>query len=591
MSNRLNNSNYDKEIISPLGEAMEEVLPELMIRNTKLGNRLKTKLKVCSLLNNIELRNQHYLKEFVSSSEKTLQDLKSGLCLSKAMSISANKLSQLNSRILNDCFMKKNDLIYKTNRSLIKRNKEQESNMIIKQSISSLRECINPTFKIAETPKIVENTKKFLSESELSDVKKIINNKISADEKIIKQKIKNYLDKVKMINFATSRNADLIDNNSQRINKDSIIDFRIFAKYFSFKNDLGMIHYQKVRPAPLRDKSCPSIENIRENLFPEIKEGKIGNNYVNINNSNSVKIISGMKMYRKIGKRNKAYIDDEKENNSNDISDIIVNDKKDSFNTLKKIIIRNKSLVNRTTNRYNKISSLMDINLPKISEYETLVINKTKKNKEIKRKKNNSNKKGKNKIDIYHFLNSDLIKEFRELRDEIKNLKSKKIDIEGNYIKHHENSSNILYNYNDFINKRNINNNEHNNISSCDQKLFTPNHILRMPSSHSMSIIKRKVNIVNNKDNNNRTNRKNRNCSNYTRDRTSASTIKNSVSSIFTPNKNEKKYNEIFNYINKKNILTNNSSDIHSLISPKQRSNIQLKKSLQTNNATNNSEC
>ena len=589
MSNRLNNSNYDKEIISPLGEAMEEVLPELMIRNTKLGNRLKTKLKVCSLLNNIELRNQHYLKEFVSSSEKTLQDLKSGLCLSKAMSISANKLSKLNSRILNDCFMKKNDFIYKTNRSLIKRNKEQESNMIIKQSISSLRECINPTFKIAEAPKIVENTKKFLSESELSNVKRIINNKISADEKIIKQKIKNYLDKVKMINLAISRNVDLIDNNSQRINKDSIIDFRIFAKYFSFKNDLGMIHYQKVRPAPLRDKSCPSIENIRENLFPEIKEGKIGNNYVNINNSNSVKIISGMKMYRKIGKRNKAYIDDEKENNSNDISDIMVNDKKDSFNTLKKIIIRNKSLVNRTTSKYNRISSLMDINLPKISEYETLVINKIKKNKEIKGKKNILNKKGKNKIDIYHFLNSDLIKEFNDLRDEIKSLKSKKIDIEGKYIKNNENSSNILYNYNDFINKKNINNNEHNNKSSCDRKLFSPSHILRMPSSHSMSIIKRKVNIVNNKDNNNKTNRKNRNCSNYTRDRTSASTIKNSVSSIFTPNKNEKKYNEIFNYINKKNILTNNS-DVHSLISPKQRANIQLKKSLQTNNVTNNSE-
>ena len=94
------------------GGIIQEILPELMIRNIKLGSRLKSKLKVSSLLNNIELRNQNYLKELVSSSDRNVQDLKSGLELSKAMKLSSNKLSLLNSKILNDCFMEKNNVIY-----------------------------------------------------------------------------------------------------------------------------------------------------------------------------------------------------------------------------------------------------------------------------------------------------------------------------------------------------------------------------------------------------------------------------------------------------------------------------------------------
>ena len=93
MSINSNKSKNNKEEFSTLCEACTEFLPELMLRNTKLGNRLKSKLKVSSLLNNIELRNQRYLKEFISSSDRTLQDLKSGLQLSKAMKISSDNLS------------------------------------------------------------------------------------------------------------------------------------------------------------------------------------------------------------------------------------------------------------------------------------------------------------------------------------------------------------------------------------------------------------------------------------------------------------------------------------------------------------------
>ena len=186
--------------ISNVGDKVQEVLPELINRNTKLGNRLKSKLKVSSLLNNIEIRNQNYLKELVSSSDRTVQDIKSGLNLPKAMKLSSEKLDLLNSKILNDCFMKKNNVIFNTKKNL-KKNTEEETNMIIKKSINTLRNYINPTHKNIPKPIIEVNKKKYLSESELSNAKKIIDNKIYDEEKKLKEKIKNYLDKVKIINL------------------------------------------------------------------------------------------------------------------------------------------------------------------------------------------------------------------------------------------------------------------------------------------------------------------------------------------------------------------------------------------------------
>lgn len=605
MSNKQDNTNQNKEGLSPLGEAIDGILPELMNRNIKLGDRLKSKLRVSSLLNNIELRNQNYLKELVSSSDRNVQDLKSGLKLSKAMKLSSNKLSKLNSKILNDCFMKKNNIIINTKKTL-KKNTEEETNMIIKKSINILRECISPTSKVQEKPQIETNYKKYLSKSELTDVKKLINNKISEDETILKNKIKNYLDKVSGINITNSRNSDLYDYKLQKLNKDKNKNFYIYAKYFSLNDtDLKMINYEKRKPQPIRDKSCPNLENIKENLFPEIKTGKINDeNYVNINNSNGVRIINGMKRFRKIRKKNISFTQDEKDIN---INDIVVNNKKDSFNILKKIIIRNRSLINKTCKKYDKLSSIMDIKLPKISEYETMVVSN---NKMIKEKNQNDNndinndvleenneiyniaKKRRNKSEIYkNFSNWELIKEFKDLKDEIQILKNKKVDIEENYIKHREDLMDMVFNFDKKQNQNRINNKDYliDNKGLINKKIFVQNPMIRLPSSHSVSVLKRKFKI--NSGNNNeyqKINKKIRNYSNHTRDKTSASSIKNSVSSIFTTSKSENKFKELFNYINidkKKNILSN-STEVPSLLSPKKYSSDNTKNNAPSDNIT-----
>ena len=57
--------NYKANLIN---DKISVILPELLDRNMKLTDRLKSKLKVSTFLNNTEIRNQKYLKIFLSSS-------------------------------------------------------------------------------------------------------------------------------------------------------------------------------------------------------------------------------------------------------------------------------------------------------------------------------------------------------------------------------------------------------------------------------------------------------------------------------------------------------------------------------------------
>ena len=73
-----------------------------------------------------------------------------------------------------------------------------------------------------------------MTESELSKAKTIINNKISVEEKILGDKIKNYLEKVKTIKLSNIKNNDIYDYKIQKMNKDKNRDFYYYAFYFKW---------------------------------------------------------------------------------------------------------------------------------------------------------------------------------------------------------------------------------------------------------------------------------------------------------------------------------------------------------------------
>ena len=100
--------NYKSNFVS---EKLNLILPELLARNIKLTDRLKGKLKVSTFLNNTEIRNQKYLKYFLSSSDKRLRDIKTGLKLSKAVKQSTKNLSNLCNKIDNDVILQNSDFL------------------------------------------------------------------------------------------------------------------------------------------------------------------------------------------------------------------------------------------------------------------------------------------------------------------------------------------------------------------------------------------------------------------------------------------------------------------------------------------------
>ena len=558
---------------SPLNQALIECLPELMLRNLKKGQRLKSKVEVSFLLNNIELRNQAYLKKLVSSSEKTLQNIKSGLDFKKAMELSQGKLSPINYQILDDYFLRKNNVITNTKRHLGK-NTEEESNGIIKSSLHIIKHFLNPTNKIAEEPEIDLPKKKFLSKSELIEAEKVIGNKLIQDENSLNTRVKKYLDRVQKIKLTAPRNDNVYDPKWLKVNRDKNKDFYFYADNVSLNNsDIKMIHYKKLEPIPIRDKSCPNLKEIKEKLFPDIKEGKVDkDNYVNIKNCNSVKIINEMQIKKKFGEKKFLDINGE-------LSDVKINrKKKDSYNTLNRIVIRNKSLSKINNYRYKKLSSLLDIELPKLSDYDLMIHKRKKSLNNSEAIESTDNNKNNELMKKYHKW--ELMPEINAIKEEIKTLQSQKIDIEQNYLRHKEEIINKTYMIPNIPVRKNakkesmeltnseglfnLNINLSSNInkinrSSSMSSYETPS--IRMPSSYSMNILKRKSRI-NSGIHTFLKNKAKREFSNNSRERTNVSSImhsiRNSANTSTTSNKKEKKFNEIIkklNKIEKKNIF------------------------------------
>ena len=559
---------------TPLNKALNEYLPELLQRNKKIGQRLKSKIEVNFLLNNIELRNQSYLKKLISSSENTLQNIKSGVDLNTSTKLTQKKLSPLNYQILDDYFLRKNNIISNTKRNLLK-STEEESNAIIKSNLHIIKHYLNPTNVILEKTILELPTKKYLSKPELIEAEKVINNKIKQDEISINSRLKYYLDRVKTIKLASPKSTKEYDPIWLKENRDKNKDFYFYADNFSFINkDVKMIHYRKLEPIPIRDKSCPNIKDINMKLFPNIKEGKTDkDNYLNIKNKNSVKIVNDTEILKKYNKRKLIEnVDDI------DIKDIqINNNKNDSYNTLNRMVIRNKSLSTMNINRYKKLSALMDLELPKLSDYD-LFINNNKNKKGIQYSDNNED------INIYHTTNKiksikkkyqqwKLIPEIEAIKAEIQTLQTKKIDIEDNYKRHKEELANKTYVISNIpvrkkekINeskfkireglfnlnlKNNLNSNNANRSSIISSYESSS---IRMPSSYSMKIIKRKSRVTN-LINTFLENKPNPEISINSREKTNVTSliqsVRNSANISKISNKREKKFEGILKKMNK----------------------------------------
>ena len=219
------------------------ILPELMARNSKLGDRLKSKLKVSTFLNSTENRNQKYLKSFVTSSDKRVKDLKTGLELLKAIKQSKKNLSPLCSQISNDFILQNSDFLIEE-KKLLNENTEQETHMKINDLIQNLKNTVRNINFYQNKPN--KKTIKSLSETELNNIKYILNNEIKNEGNMINNKIEKYLDKL---------------NNTAETDRKN---FKYYADHIDIFDNLNFINYSKPKPYKIKDKECSNIVKIKK---------------------------------------------------------------------------------------------------------------------------------------------------------------------------------------------------------------------------------------------------------------------------------------------------------------------------------------
>ena len=160
-----------KKAMEALNSKLTLVLPDLMSSNTKLGERLKNKLKVSTLFNNIEHRNRKYLKAFIYNANQRANFLKTGLELNKAIKQSKKNMSSLCKQMEGDLILKNMDILL-NEKKLISENTEQETHMKLNNLINTMKRAIKPPLFTKRDEEKKEL--KILTENEIDKIKDYI---------------------------------------------------------------------------------------------------------------------------------------------------------------------------------------------------------------------------------------------------------------------------------------------------------------------------------------------------------------------------------------------------------------------------------
>ena len=412
-----------------ISEKIKILLPELMARNSKLSNRVRNKLKVSSFLNNTENRNNKYLKSFISSSYKRVKDIKTGLELIKAIKKSSKNIYPICSQISNDRILQNSDFLIEE-KKLLNENTEQETHLKINDLINNMRNALKHNNK--NNHNHIKKPMKSLSQTEINNVKYILNKNIKKEGEMLNYKIKGYLDKLK--------------NNAETNKK----EFNNYAENIKILDNIKFINYTKPKPLKVEDKECASIIRIKKQIFP----------YINSVNKNDIKNL------KKKGRRNR-YINlknisnqDIQLNISNDMNNFKspISDKnimeKDSLKLINNLANQGRNLSFKLSKTANKVDSLIDINLPRPTIYEQII----QKNKEKNKRSSRNIDDDENNINNINISDTNLLsrkkleKIINLFKKEVGKIKNKNYDF-SNFDEKNIIRNNVIYPLNLHINK------------------------------------------------------------------------------------------------------------------------------------------
>ena len=526
-----------------LNSKISLILPELMSRNIKLIERLKNKLKVSSFFNNIEHRNKKYFQDFIFSSNKRAKDLKTGLKINKAIKQSSKSMSLLLRQMNEDIILKNAEVLLKE-KKLINENTEQETHIKINELLQNLKTAVKTPYgtKIKPMRKIIKS----LSQDEIKEAKEYISDKIIKEENKIQEKINKYL--VKLHNSLDEYGNDekKEDNNDEnddthRLNKiRRKKEFNRYAENVYFQEHIKFINYTKPKPFQIKDKESSNLKRIKNCLFPprfehleKIQRDKDEDNNTEDNISVQSKAFLGNNDNKITDKQNNhikmlaksSSMDNIKDNininkmmcqttkNINELYNIDVTGK-DTLEVLNNLVTQGKYLSERMEKKFEKVNSLIELNLPYPSSYE-LVLNYFKNTKNIK---NDINKQyfsyypssNKNFYKFNNIINAnktlpeitpDMRKKLSLIKDDIKNIKN--INLAKNYI------FNPIFRT--YLSEKKINNKNLDNNNGINKKLSHKNSMDNILEKKGKTLFITLKNLIN-KQKNIDTKRKVRSC-------------------------------------------------------------------------------
>lgn len=398
---------YKKRKMVILNSKINEILPELFDRNLKLADRLKNKLKVSSFFNSIEHRNKKYLQDFIFSSDKRTKDIKTGVEMDKAIQQSSKTMSLLCNQMNGDILIKNKEQLMKE-KKLLCENTEEETHNRIEELLNNLKNAI----KKPKTMKKEVDAKfdKSYSSKDINEVKDYIGDKIIIEEKKTNDKINHYLKKLNYI-FKncdlTTKTGDLESNMEDAEFKKTYLKrkkaINKLSDHFYLKKNIRLINYIKPRPFQLQDREGASLKRIKNCLYPTLLDTLLmkKNEKNNLNKSESTlqtqtilsnntenSLQNGIKKNSSISYMNSIISPSNIDGNT--IGDELENIKasgKDTLEIINSLATQGKFISERFEKKFERVNSLIDLNLPYPKNYELILNYSRIKDKDKSKKK------------------------------------------------------------------------------------------------------------------------------------------------------------------------------------------------------------
>ena len=426
---------HKKKKMAIINSKVRTILPELINRNKKLVDRLRDKLKVSSFFNNIEKRNKLYLQTFISSSNKRKRDLKTGIQIDNVIKKNSEIMSILCDKMDDDILIKSFDKL-KKEKKLIFEKTEEETHNKIDELLNNLKSTIKKPQKLNKELKIIGNDN-ISNKKDINEIKEYIGNKIKIEEENTDNKITDYLKKLNYIfkTYGYNEKTDEIGETENEENKDKYYkrkkEIKKLSENIYIKNNLKLINYTKPKPYQLKDKESTNMQRIKDCLYPKLirnlafknKESETLNQSDSALHTQTVMFSQNDGLIQNNIHKN-SQISDINNNLSSkrkeldkidDTSENINTDKKDFLEVLNMLSTQGKFFTQRFQKKLKKINSLIDIHLPNLKNYESIL------NHLNKNKNNSDNLNEENRTKTY--LSKNIKQKLVALKGDIQNKK------------------------------------------------------------------------------------------------------------------------------------------------------------------------